>query len=295
MSDTRKKMLERVSALLAKAEATDYGAERDAFRAKADELMLKYAIDQSELIRREGRSLKDEVIKKVFVLGPDNGWMTPFLDKLLRKVARHARCEDIGHPGYKDFVDRKMSVVGMASDVEYVEMLFTSLRLEIANTLEPDYDHSKSVDENVYIMRTAGLKWERVEEKCDLKPFGPAQRAYERECERRGEEPRKRMNPKTVKRNFVNGFVNEVVGRLNALKREQDRAMKDEGNEHALVPVRNAVKEVFNEMFPSVVIGKNPLPSGKFDPAAYGRGTAAGARADLGQKRFQNKKGLKGG
>src|SRR5690606_2021948 len=46
-------MLERIRALLAKAEATEYEAEADAFTAKAQELMTRYRVDRAIL---EGRS-----------------------------------------------------------------------------------------------------------------------------------------------------------------------------------------------------------------------------------------------
>lgn len=298
MSD-RTKILERVGALLAKAEATEFGHERDAFRAKADELMLRYAIEHSEIIRREGRSLKDEVVKRTLDVGDEDVWITEHLGKLLRYIARHARCEDIGHPAYRSpygsteppYIYR-MSVVGMEADVDYVEMLFTSLRLQIANTLEPVYDHAKSIEDNVYVMRNAGLKWGRIEEQCGLAPFGPAQRAYEQACEERGEVPRKRVNGKMVQRNFVKGFVDEIWARFRDMKREQKE--EDDGNRAALVPLTNAVNERFKEMFPDVQMMKGKADTGKFDRASYQRGQAAGTRADLGQTRIAQRPSLEG-
>jgi len=301
---SREDMISKVSALLAKAEATTFGPERDAFRAKADQLMLQHAIENSELTQREGRSLKDQVIKKTVSLGEDGAWFTELLDDLVRMIARHARCQHIGHPGYKfhsmeHAVPRTLSIVGMEADVEYAEMLFISLRLQIANTLEPPYDHGQPLAANIYQMRSAGLKWERISEVC--RAAKPAEghpsptahrwlRMYEEECERRGELPRKRINPLTVQRNFVQGFNHEIHSRLRALKREQKAQVESSGA--ALVPVTNAVDEVFQEMFPNVSYGRAKGPGGKFDLASYQRGAAAGAKADLNQTRIAQRPSL---
>jgi hypothetical protein len=58
MTDTTShKMLERVRALLAKADSTNFPEEAETFRAKADELMTRHSISQWAVEQAEaGRS-----------------------------------------------------------------------------------------------------------------------------------------------------------------------------------------------------------------------------------------------
>jgi hypothetical protein len=46
-ADLDQRMLDRVRALLAKAESTDFPQEADAFTARAQELMARHRIDRS--------------------------------------------------------------------------------------------------------------------------------------------------------------------------------------------------------------------------------------------------------
>lgn len=283
-------VLKKVRGLLAKADSTEFSAERDALREKADNLMLKFAIEEAELASVQGRTLKDQVIKKRILIVGQNSPYREALGDLFSVTARHARCRIVFH-GYSAPVRNPLygTMVGMESDVEYAEMLFTSLKMQVANELEPQYDHGLSLEDNVYIMRHAGLKWRRVEEQCGLDPYGPAQRAYGRACEQRGEEPRKRVNPKTVKRNFVEGFVARINARLREIRKRQEQHHGSSGN--ALVLVRDAVGEAYEEMFPDLKLSRS-RQSGKIDVESWMRGQRAGDRADLGQSRMREPKRL---
>lgn len=53
--DKKEKMLEKVRALLAKANDTEFEGEADVFRAKADELMTAYAIEQWQVDEADSR------------------------------------------------------------------------------------------------------------------------------------------------------------------------------------------------------------------------------------------------
>lgn len=294
--ERRKKMMEKVASLIAKAEATDYSEERDAFRAKADELMVAYAIEESELVQRQGRSLKDEVKqRRIRVAGADSPYRDPLVS-LIASVARHARCRIVFyglHYGVSYPVEA--TVVGMEQDLDYVEMLFASLRLQMANELEPKYDPSLSLSENVYQMRNAGLKWERIHplaEAAGVDTPGRTSRKwndlYEEACFARGESPRSNVNPKTVKRNFAEGYVPRVEMRFLEVRRIRDQHT---ATSTALVPVRSAVDEAYREMFPK--LGSfSKKDNRKTDYQSWGRGSEAGKRADLGQGRVAPRKEL---
>jgi hypothetical protein len=113
-------VLERVRALLAKAESTQYTAEAEAFTAKAHELMTRHAIDATLVA---GGALRA-------------GWVTavripvdePYLDskaQLLHSIARHSRCRSVSHSAYA-----MTTVLGASTDLAGVELLFTSLLLQ---------------------------------------------------------------------------------------------------------------------------------------------------------------------
>lgn len=84
-NDKNAKMLERVRALLAKAESTTFPEEADAFRAKADEIMTAYSISAWQVqMAQEGlqRTIQPEV--RWF----DFSWWNAILQVLLVGVCR---------------------------------------------------------------------------------------------------------------------------------------------------------------------------------------------------------------
>jgi hypothetical protein len=112
--------LERIRNLLAKAESTTFEAEAMAFTAKAQELMTRHAIDAAMV---HGRSRSDD--RPVAIRLPIDA---PYIEPktlLLQTVADATRCRTVFLP------ELAMStVVGYPSDLEAVELLFTSLLVQ---------------------------------------------------------------------------------------------------------------------------------------------------------------------
>lgn len=112
--------LERVRALLAKAESTDHEAEATTFTAKAHELMTRYSIDEALLAADAPTSDGPGMTR--LPLDP------PYADAkalLLQTVADSMRCRALY---LKEF--QLSTVIGFASDLEGVELLFTSLLVQ---------------------------------------------------------------------------------------------------------------------------------------------------------------------
>lgn len=118
-------VLNRIRALLAKAESSTYEAEATSYTAKAQELMTKHAVD----------------LARVQAVGGDPGRPTqirvpvdaPYADAkslLLQTVAGAGRCRAV----YLGAVAMS-SLVGYADDVRAVEMLFTSLLVQAQHAL----------------------------------------------------------------------------------------------------------------------------------------------------------------
>lgn len=115
------RVLEKVRALLAKAESTTFPHEAEAFTAKAQELLSRYRLDEA-LATAEGRSTvggagrHELLIEQPYATGK-------FV--LLSGIARANHCAAVFNSG------RGVgTLVGFPSDVEAVVVLYTSLLLQ---------------------------------------------------------------------------------------------------------------------------------------------------------------------
>ena len=114
------RMLSRIRALLAKAEATEYAEEAEALSARAQELMAKYSIEQALLAAESGR--KDAPAGRRIAV--DNPYEAP-KTSLLQAVATANRCRVVWSKEVG-----LATVVGFEADLDAVELLFTSLLVQ---------------------------------------------------------------------------------------------------------------------------------------------------------------------
>jgi hypothetical protein len=114
------RQLERVRALLAKAESTSFAAEAEAYTAKAQELMARHSIDYALLSVVAG--VRDEPVGRR--IGVENPYEAPKV-LLLDAVAGANRCRAVWSSSF-GFV----TVLGFAADIDAVELLFTSLLVQ---------------------------------------------------------------------------------------------------------------------------------------------------------------------
>jgi hypothetical protein len=113
------RMLSRIRALLAKAEATTFSEEADAFTTKAQDLMTRYAIDEA---------LLDDSIDQVDVPARRIHIDNPYAEakvQLLSTVGEINRVRVIW-----DGDHGMATAVGMLVDLQLVEMMFTSLLVQ---------------------------------------------------------------------------------------------------------------------------------------------------------------------
>ena len=124
--------LATIRGLLAKAEATDYPEEAEAFFAKASELISRWAIDEAMLWAAErngGREQPDELQLVVHA---------PYLAQkavLIGSVARAHGCRAVrlvSGPGNRSEV---ISIVGFPSELRWVETLATSLLVQLTSAM----------------------------------------------------------------------------------------------------------------------------------------------------------------
>ncbi|GAA3148017.1 DUF2786 domain-containing protein [Kribbella aluminosa] len=114
------KMLARIRALLAKAEATEFPDEAEALSGKAQELMAKFSLD-SALVEAEQELPDDSAARRLWV-------DTPYVSakaQLVGAVAAANRCRTV-------VIDSLavVTVVGAELDLQHTEILSTSLLVQ---------------------------------------------------------------------------------------------------------------------------------------------------------------------
>ncbi|MFF5358507.1 DUF2786 domain-containing protein [Streptomyces scabiei] len=119
------RMLGRIRALLAKAEATGFPEEAEALSAKAQELMARHSIDEALLAARA----HSEDTPGACRIGVEPPYETAKA-VLLDAVARANRCEAVWNEalGFS-------TVVGFEADLEVVELLHTSLLVQATTAM----------------------------------------------------------------------------------------------------------------------------------------------------------------
>ena len=120
------RMLEKVRALLAKAESTTFEEEAEAFTAKAQELMARYAIDAA--IVDAGASDLPEA--GGIRIGIDEPYATPKA-VLLGRIAIANRCRSVWSDGLG-----LATVFGSHGDLRAVEVLYTSLLVQAVTAMQ---------------------------------------------------------------------------------------------------------------------------------------------------------------
>ncbi|GHH26148.1 DUF2786 domain-containing protein [Streptomyces lanatus] len=115
------RMLTRIRALLAKAEATGFPEEAEALSAKAQELMARHSIDEALLASRTSAAKDTPGACRIGVEPPYEQAKAVLLDA----VASANHCRAVWNEPF-DF----STVVGFEADLEVVELLYTSLLVQ---------------------------------------------------------------------------------------------------------------------------------------------------------------------
>lgn len=307
VQDKRSTMLVKIRALLDKANSTDQPGERDVFLAKADELMQKYRIEQHELekVRPKERELPEG--REIDFSWYKGEFGSP-LYQMMMEVALHTSVVIVPMI-YGDWVDgqyvQKIPVVGRPSNLDYFDLIFTSLYLQFSSTLDPVWDPHLSVRENIFRMKQAGVKWDKIaadHEKhggqSHIKWVNGKKRIgsfyineYKTACLAKGVQPQG-AQPQVWQRSFAMGFTQEVSRRI---RDQRAAANQTYGNNRMALVLRDELSEASakaRELYPEAW---NRSASGgrgrgrrtrtvsvKVDNRGIAAGTAEGMRADLG-------------
>lgn len=288
--DRKAKMLERVRALLAKANGTNFPEEADAFRAKADELMTAYAIEQWQVdAAQEGVQGRPQPERR----DVDFGWYsgTPFRDQLwwiYQDLSEHCRCKAVADKifGYRE--NRRIPVLGLPADLDYLDMLFTSIMFDFARKVDPKPDPERlSYEENLAMLKEAGLGWPEITrlmvnagmleykvtteddryhggmmgeggkviypQKDIRKPWlvrkNYAKPAHDyRNWCKKTGRPQSYTDHRTYRRNFADGYYQALSMRLREMRRKQRNAYDAEHEAGGMELVMRDIKHVINDL-----------------------------------------------
>ena len=173
----QERMLEKVRALLAKAESTTFEEEAEVFTAKAQELMARYAIDEAIVeAGKAGEATEAGGIR----IGVDEPYATPKA-VLLSRIALANRCRSVWSDGLG-----LATVFGSHGDLRAVEVLYTSLLVQAVSAMQRAGSHVDAVGRSrtrsfrhAFLLAFADRIGERLQE---------ANRAAEREAARETED-----------------------------------------------------------------------------------------------------------
>jgi Protein of unknown function (DUF2786) len=302
--ELRAKKLETVRALLAKAEGAGTPEEADVFRAKADAIMMQFAIDQwmveeaqAGVYARPKPEIRSFSFEWWYRSSHRNALWSIFCE-----VATHCRCV-IAHRGQGKAIEGKpgnfyaMPVIGLPSDLDYFDMLFTHLMLQMGMQLEPKPDPSKSFEENAYIMRISGTNKLRVAKliheagltPADITPdteggrefpgytnawdktYSPQTKKLLRKLRAASEKYAKDNDLSTTvvgtgttgttvwQRSFARGFASEIGDRLYAMRRAENKPSEGPSVAIALRDIRQVAVDLYNETWPDLCHGCGKL------------------------------------
>lgn len=271
------KILERVRNLLARAEHPNTPApEAELCQQQADKLMFKHAIEEAFLRATQTEKERKTPVKKAFQMtseGTMEFW--PEMRTVLGEVAYANRCRAV----VSHYAGGEITLVGFKDDVEWTEMLFTSIYFGFVRQINPKWDSSTSYDANVYNFKVAGWKWKDINE-LSKRNGGPDHEKYEEDWFGKMRPTGKiggamigayKRHAKLIgdtnivstqshdayRRQFTSAFCNTINRRLRDLADEQQKDMDSiPGAALALVDTRKAVDEEFYTLFPQF----RPMP-----------------------------------
>jgi Protein of unknown function (DUF2786) len=122
------RLLRRIRGLLAKAEATEFPEEAEALTAKAQELMTRHAVDAALLDAGRGAGTGGAAVGTRRVHVDD-----PYVRAKMQLLAAVADANGVRVVWYQQL--GIANLVGVPADLEAVELLFTSLLLQVGQAL----------------------------------------------------------------------------------------------------------------------------------------------------------------
>lgn len=248
----RSDTLRKVQALLDKANGTNFDAERDAFLAKADALMAKYAIESFELEMAKPAQMREKpVVRDVTVSTAQDFQVRYQLESLFQALASHVGVL-IGATKYSSTNQRVFVCVGYESDLEYLQMLYVTIQMHLVGRMEPHKDADLSDLENFTVLREAGLDYNRIRDLMGWRDgdgnIAKMRKAYKKQCAEEGRAHVEGAKGESYRLSFLTGYVRRIKARLEEMA--QARVVASDGKGLVLASRDGDIKETLWEAFP---------------------------------------------
>jgi hypothetical protein len=246
--------LATVRALLDTADSYEAEGNSEAsasYRAKAEQLMKKYRIDQEEALAINP-TIAEPIAVELDLVGYGSQYKSQYA-VMFWYIAKHCGVQHYCRYVYTEQgYTLRVHVVGYEEDVRYAEMLFTSARMVFTERLEPKVNPQFSDQVNAYRLRSAGIERVRIAEmmwgNTDKVFLGRVGRLYKAECAERGEEPMlsgRGVTGKAYREQYAEQFVNTLSGRL-----WQARQAAGEGGGLVMHGREERIREAFYRFYP---------------------------------------------
>jgi hypothetical protein len=268
--------LDKVRALWASSQDESYPEEvREQYRTRAEALMFLHRITLAKA-QQAGTNSDVPQWRNLVVCPAYNEFHGQY------KAIVSALVEHVGVRGRFSLAGSQttwcLEVVGFPSDLGYLEMLFTSCMMAFGGKLEPKWDPSLPLEENVYRMRSAGMERSRIARLAwpatyANHPSGYVNKAlnirvtaiFREMADKYGDDPSVLLgrgnNVATFRKSYAEAFVDELWSRLWRMR----AARGNEARAVVLADVKNLVDEAFYTRYPYL----RPRPPGPGDNGAY--------------------------
>ena len=248
----RDDVIRKVQALWAKADATNFEAEREAFVAKARDLMAQYTIDEMVLQEAGQGAVEAVVMADIRIMFDDDKDSNDVADQrimLANFIGIHNRCKcvvrrmpaSVGEDGRPIRAGTYLTAVGFKSDVDTVRAMYSLIAVDMMFCmLQEPTSHMRAAEKRNYFA------------------------------------------------NFADGYAWRISERLAEINRKvHDMAEHTETSHGSMALVLQSreveVADRFAQMFPK--LGKQKVAKFSHDPNAQKRGQRAAENADLGGKK----------
>lgn len=255
--ETPKSILDKVAKLIALAEhGNTSDIEREAFLAKADAMMVKYAIDRAVIeSRKTSGEKREEPISVTVPFIRDGVDFEGQYISMFSAICSHNRTRAVIRTYREQAV-----IVGFPTDVEYTQMIWNSVYFGFVSKLDPSWVADRPADENIKILKEAGWKWGRIADVANANGFectatdGRLKAAYRRQCKLEGVEPTSHTQRHAAYRAaYAEAFSATISSRLYRMRRaaeDQVASRSGTGTELALCSRKDTVNEEFYQLFP---------------------------------------------
>lgn len=301
-------ILRKVRALLERADHPNTPEpEAESCRSKADQMMLVYSIESFELKTDDKTQAKPELRDMSYGRTGDAA-ADHQLAHMFYAMANHCGVK----VGFFGWLNSK--VVGYPSDLDYLDLMFTAVRMDLSGKINPKADPRQSLEDNVAKFKSAGWQWVNIYQALmaeDIVPKigygeyqpskngGPMFRAYKRWLKAHPDHQHIGENPKSYREGFVRGYAEEVQIRLYRMTRERKETVEEKGYGIVLRNRTDLLQDYLWEQFPNLrpheegcscrqcnpVAGKNKrrvaVKEKAYSRTAYARGRDEGSKVNL--------------